>query len=104
MAIEDTVLAKYRTRGLTKGGELLLARPDALEFIDDCERLGLAILGLDFYKAQGGDIIETAAPADYSSLNDLPDRAAQSTEAARDLIRHGLPDGARWVSFVVDDE
>jgi len=90
-------------RGFTKGTELLIGKSNALDFIDDCERLGLTILGLDFYKGQEPDVTETLAPADYSSLSELPDRVARSAKAARELIGAGLADGARWVSFVVEE-
>ena len=103
MGAESTILAKYRPRGFTKGTELLLGKSDALDFIEDCERLGLTILGLNFYEGPEPNVTETLAPADYSSLSGQPDRVARSARAARELIGGGLVDGARWVSFVVEE-
>lgn len=84
------------------GDELLLKTQDALLFIQDCMDMGLFILGLDFYKEEDDNIIEVAS-ADYSSLIKEHGNVMLSISAARQLIQDGLPDGATWVSFVVQE-
>jgi hypothetical protein len=100
---EEKIYLKYDSIAVKWGSELLFRHSDALRFISDCKRLGLTILGLDFYKETEDEIIPLLASADYSSLSRTPDAVQKSTLAARKLIQHGFPDGATWVSFVVEE-
>ena len=100
---ETWIFEKYHYRGMMYGTELLFRHQDALDFIDDCEQTGLIILGIDFYKEIGDDIVPLLHSADYSSLSSTPDATLKSTSAARKLLKHGFPDGATWTSFVVED-
>ncbi|SRR5712691_7728139 len=103
MTAEPRIFEKYQSVGVRRGMECLLRHPDALRFIDDCERLRLTILGMDFYKQEEGDIIELLSSADYSSLSGKEDAVEQSISAARRLIQDRLPEDASWVSFVVEE-
>lgn len=76
---------------------------DALEFVDDCARLGLVILGLDFYRDQEGAVVPLLSSADYSDLISEPQAVEKSTHASRRLLENGLPHDSTWVSFVVDE-
>jgi len=58
MVSEDVILQKYCTKGISKGGELLLCHTDALNLIEDCRELGMVILGLDFYIQTNQGIFE----------------------------------------------
>jgi hypothetical protein len=102
MNTEAQLFKKYQTVGVRRGEECLLRHADALRFLADCERLGLTILGMDFYRQEGTDVIELPEPADYSSLSGQKDAAERSIAAARRLIQAHLPDGAMWVSFTVE--
>ena len=102
MNTEAQLFKKYQTVGVRRGEEWLLRHADALRFLADCERLGLTILGLDFYKQEGTDVIELLENADYSSLSGQQDAAERSRAAARRLIQAHLPDRAMWVSFTVE--
>jgi hypothetical protein len=102
MNTEAQLFKKYQTVGVKRGEECLLRHADALRFLADCERLGLTILGMDFYKQEGTDVIELLETADYSSLSGQADAAERSIAAARRLIQAHLPDGATWVSFTVE--
>ncbi|HEX6369731.1 MAG TPA: hypothetical protein VF006_12500 [Longimicrobium sp.] len=98
---EGVLLERYRDRGVTRASELLLPREEALRFVDDCEREGLVILGMDFWApAAGGAFMQTGA-ADYSSLSG-PEQVARSAAEARALLAGGVPDGGSHVSFVLD--
>src|SRR5438105_253302 len=99
---EAQLLKKYQTVGVRRGEECLLRHADALRFLADCERLGLSILGMDFYRQEGTDVVELPETADYSSLSGQKDAAERSVAAARRLIQAHLPDGATWVSFTVE--
>ncbi len=100
MSIEQLLTEKYGSAGIMSGEELLLRHPDALRFIDDCEDLGLTILGMNFYEREEGHTVEVSS-TDWSSLVEEPDAFEQSIREARSLIGKGLPDDADLVSFVV---
>lgn len=100
-ALEREMAARYATVGRRDGNELRLRHADALRFVDDAERLGAVILGMDFYYDRGDYTVETLGPADYSELADHPDAVRASAAAARALLRPGLPDDTDWVSFVI---
>ncbi len=88
MASKEVIDLEEEYRSVSRPGTrgLLLAHKDVLRFIEDCHKRGLVILGLDFFREAGGDIVPTTGPADYSSLYGLPDAAEESVAAARKLI------------------
>lgn len=100
---EDQLIQKYRNKGRMDCSELMLRHEDALSFIDDCEKLGLIILGMDFYKVRGKDILSLLNSADYSSIANLPNAKQMSITESRKLIKNALPDNADWVSFVLEE-
>lgn len=102
MNTEAKLFKKYQTVGVRRGDECLLGHADALRFLADCEHLGLTILGMDFYRQEGTDVVELLETADYSSLSRQKDAVARSIAAARELLQAHLPDGALWVSFTVE--
>jgi hypothetical protein len=104
ISTEEQIYKKYRSIVIKKGSELLFRHPDALRFIKDCERLGLTILGIDFYQEAGDAIIPLLNSADYSSLSKTPEAVPKSASATRKLIKHGFPDGATLASFVVEEK
>ena len=83
--------------------ELLFTREVAFEIIEACAKKGILILGLDFYVCDGQDYRELLSSADFSELKAKPDAVAQAVRSAKMLIAEGLPDGADFVSFVLDD-
>lgn len=96
------VLREYQSLGIAYGSEVLLDHQQALRFLDDCVKANLVILGMDFYRGAGDSIMPVEASADYSSLSEGPEAVARSVQAAKKLINDGLPDGAAYVSFVVE--
>ncbi len=102
MNTETQLWQKYQAVGVRRGEEWLLRHADALCFLTDCERLGITILGMDFYRQEGPDTIELLATADYSSLSGQPHAAERSVGAARRLLQTPLPDDATWVSFTIE--
>jgi hypothetical protein len=84
--------------------ELLFTRETALKIIDACAKDEILILGMDFYVRDGQDYKELLSSADFSELKGKPDAVNQAVMSARMLIAEGLPDGADFVSFVLDDE
>src|SRR6476660_1559511 len=91
---------KYRPLGRMSSGELLLQHSDALNFVDDCEQLGLVILGLEFFVEQGAKIVPLDI-ADYSNVLGMPDAVHQTVSSTRELIGGGFPSNAQWVTFIV---
>ena len=103
MQPEETLKQKYRAVGRVSGKELLLQRRDALSFIADCARLGVTILGIEFFAEAGQNVVPVAV-ADYSALLGEPDAPQRSIVAARNLITSRFPDTAKWVTFVLAEE
>jgi hypothetical protein len=106
MDTAQTLLARYSSVGIARGSDVLLRYLDALTFVEDCERLGVTILGVDFYREEGGTIVPLDLPtvsADWSSLATRPDAVHKSADETRYLIRDGFPDRATLASFVVDE-
>jgi hypothetical protein len=104
MNAETRIFEKYKSIGVKRGRECLLRHADALCFIEDCQRLGLTIVGMDFYKQEGDDIIELPSSADYSSLSRKEEAVERSIVAARRLLKDRLPEHATWVSFTVEEQ
>ena len=84
--------------------ELLFSRDVAFEIIEACVKKGILILGMDFYVRDGQDYRELLSSADFSELKAKSDAVYQAAVSAKKLIAEGLPDGADFVSFVLDDE
>jgi hypothetical protein len=84
--------------------ELLFTRDVAFEIIEACAKKGILILGMDFYVRDGQDYRELLSSADFSELKEKPDAVAQAVRSAKKLIAEGLPDGADFVSLVLDEE
>lgn len=83
--------------------ELLFTREVALELIEACAKKSILILGMDFYVCDGQEYRELLSSADFSELQAKPDAVAQAVRSAKKLIAEGLPDGADFVSFVLDE-
>jgi len=83
--------------------ELLFTREVACEIIDACGHKAILILGMDFYVRDGRDYKELLSSADFSELKAQPQAVHQAVMSAKKLIAEGLPDGADFVSFVLDD-
>ena len=101
--MKEQIFKKYWPLGLRRGKELLLKRPEALDFINDCEKNKLIIVGIDFYRQTGNDIIPLLNSADYSLISQAPGAFQRTANAARQLIKDKLPDGAIWVSFALTE-
>jgi len=101
MDTEEIIRKKYSNLAVSeKAGELLFRQPDALTIIDECERLGAVVIGMNFWKWKGDGYMEVNS-TDYSSINTLPDATKETIDAARELIKDKLPDNADCVSFVL---
>jgi hypothetical protein len=98
---------RYLPVGDRTGNELYLRYNDALRFIDDCEKLGLIILGMDFYVIDHENRAFEVAVRDYTiqgnNLLDTPFPSKATIDRARLDLKDGLPNGAEWVSFVLQD-
>jgi hypothetical protein len=83
--------------------ELLFTREVAFEIIEACAKKGILILGMDFYVCDGQDYRELLSSADFSDLKAKPDAVTQAVRSAKKLLAEGLPDGADFVSFVLEE-
>jgi hypothetical protein len=64
---------------------------EALRLIDDCERRGVPILGMEWFY-RGSDTVTPAGIADFSGAP-----AESSWDEARRLLAGGIPDGANTI-------
>ncbi len=101
MTKEEKLHQKFRSRALARGNALLFSRDVVLEVIDECERLGLIILGMDFFQDEGGNPVSLLNAADYSALSGEPDAPRRSASEARRLLAGGLPDNAAWAELIL---
>src|SRR4051812_17460062 len=101
---EELIIKKYLQKGWTsKSGELWLHRTDALDFVEDCRRSGLTILGLDFIKEEQGVITLLLATEDFSSISEGAGATQATTELAGKLLQDAWPEGATRVTFVTEE-
>lgn len=94
-------MERWRDRGTWQATELLLSREEALRFVDDCEREGLVVLGMNFWAPVRENVFREVGAADYSSIP-RAGGVARSAAEARTLLADGIPDGGSHVSFVLD--
>ncbi len=99
MNTEETINTKYKNLAIRKANELLFRREDALRLIEDFKESGTIILGMNFWKREDNNIIESNS-TDYSAINQGPKAHEKTIGAAKDLIKDSLPDNADYVSFV----
>ena len=104
MSTVDELEAVFKSKASFRDtSELLFTREVAFEIIEACAKKGILILGLDFYVRDGQDYRELLDSADFSELKTKPDAVTQAVKSAKKLIAEGLPDGADFVSFVLDE-
>ena len=70
---------------------------EAVEFVDECEKRGIRILGMDFLRRDETGI----TPMDSADWGDLTPE--ESWRESRRLLQHGIPDGGNVVIFVLDE-
>lgn len=99
---KEQLIAKFKNKGIPAGKTFLFPHDIALEIINECERLGLRIVGMDFFIVSSEGHLPVNS-TDWSSIYHLPDAAKQTVAAARQLIGQKLPDNATHVEFVIDE-
>lgn len=86
-----------------QAGELMLPPALALQFLDGLASLGVGILGVNTWYAQGDRFAESLVSADMSSLVGTANWVQRSLEEARTFIKMHLPPETVAVSFVLAD-
>ena len=105
MSTVDELESVFKSKAsFSDTSELLFTREVAFEIIEACAKNSILILGMDFYVRDGQDYKELLSSADFSELKAKPEAVHQAVMSAKKLIAEGLPDGADFVSFVLDDE
>lgn len=89
------LLRSYRTRRPIKAGEILLPQDLAVALVDDLERLGIEIYGVDFWRVHEGNVVEIPWGGDSPGAN-VEERA----ESARKSIVEEWPADAAYASLV----
>lgn len=104
MDIVEDLEAVFKSQASFRDTSELLFTPEvACEIIEACAKKGILILGMDFYVRDGQGYRELLSSADFSELKAQPDAVAQAVRSAKKLIAEGLPEGADFVSFVLDE-
>jgi len=75
----------------------LVDHNEALRLIDDCERRGVRILGIEFFAGTK----ESFTPVGDTNWEGIA--RAESWHEARELLSGGIPDGGNLVEFVLDE-
>ncbi|MEM7391548.1 MAG: hypothetical protein AAF492_04300 [Verrucomicrobiota bacterium] len=103
---ETELIERYSIFGKCDGGEFFLMRGKALEFTLDCVSNGLAVLGLECFRFQGGEVqSDTGLIADFSSLVSLEweEMLEQSREHAERFLGE-LSDPDLFIVFTLFNE
>lgn len=101
MDIDKIIKEKFGSLAVgQKAGELLFRQPEALEIINYCEKNNIIIVGMNFWKQKGEDIIEINS-TNYKGINIGPEASNKTSKASETLIKEGLPDDANYASFVL---
>jgi hypothetical protein len=87
----------FKNVGLVRGSVFLLSGRDALQLIDECEKRGVDILGVEGFKVIG----EKIQPFQEHSF-DLYGVREDSHAVAREFIRHRL-DSDIWFEVGMSD-
>ena len=100
MTVEtERVLARYGPAAVMKAGELLLQPRAALSLVDELERAGTLILGVDVWYDADGEIAQSLSSLDLSESRDICCNATQ----AKSFIESSLPEGTAFISLVFDE-
>lgn len=100
------LVRRYRAVGiLWHGRELLLSPEHAISLVDDLDRIGVAVLGCDFWRwnnsAKGFMELAGAGMGVDSPRNSR--EATLNAETVKRFLRERFPPDAELVSFVFDD-
>jgi hypothetical protein len=90
--------SRYESRGVRYGRIFHMMPGDALKFAEDAERLGVGILGLEYWYTVN---LEYYPGPDYSHMLDADDFVRRSIEQAKDDITNALPEDVVWVSLTL---
>jgi len=100
MTIETEQLsAHHGSTTVMKAGEMLLQPQAALSLIEELERAGVLILGVDVWYDVDGEIAQNLSSLDLSESRDMRCNATQ----AKSFIESDLPEGTAFVSLVFDE-
>ena len=100
------LLEHYEASGYKKAGEVLLDARTALQFLDELEKLGVIIFGIDLWRFYGPDrtgLGEYTHGMNMDDISSQQDAAKRTADAARQFLAMGLPEEVDLVSFVIDD-
>ena len=105
MSTVDDLESAFKSKAsFSDTSEFLFTREVAFEIIEACAKKGILILGMDFYVRDRQDYKTLLSSADFSELTGKPDAVHRAIMSAKKLIAEALPDGADFVSFVLDDK
>lgn len=100
MPIEtEQLLANRSSTAVMKAGEMLLQPRAALSLVNELERAGTLILGVDVWYDADGEIAQSLSSLDLSESRDMCRNATQ----AKSFIESDLPEGTAFVSLVYDE-
>lgn len=100
MEIKNLILKKYRDKAINNKGEWLFSHYDALKIINECEKMKIVILGMDFWQHRNNSFVQTNS-TNFDSFNTGSDASKNTVLASRKLIEKELPDSAELLSFIL---
>ena len=89
MATGSELLARYRSKAIVFREMTLLPKDAALEFVDDCEREDIRLLGCDGFSLPQGDVIRRSVDdvLDVSGKEYWDYSVSELCDVLRDHIR-----------------
>jgi hypothetical protein len=76
--VMNKVEKRFRSKAIIKGGIMLLSKPDALLFLNECKVSGIQIIGIDAFYLIGENIqpsLDNSADFSFSEFQRTPDDA-----------------------------
>lgn len=107
MRIEEVIFKKFRNKivvyNANNKDEMLFKPDDALDIIDELERLHAIILGLDLWMYKNGTYKEVNSTS-WDNINSVKNASEKTIKAARDLIKKNLLRNEEYISFVLEEK
>ena len=94
----------FASRGIVHGGLLLLSPEAALDFLDECERRGLTLLGFDGFRREGETAFFTEYMVDLSIREFANVSPIEKLDLARRFIQQRSHENIVFEMVVDDDE
>ncbi|MGA2596779.1 MAG: hypothetical protein ABSH09_07260 [Bryobacteraceae bacterium] len=102
--MKKTIQQDFAGRGIQDGGLLLLSPETALDFLDECERRGITLLGFDGFRREGESAFFTEYMVDLSIGEFANVSPIEKLNLARRFIQQRSHENVVFEMVVGEDE